>query len=78
MILYEFYWINGSKHELVGVLPERRRSPKRITQDSIIGWVKEIYNRKSAENIYFIRVVGNETTGQVFRPTPVFITYINK
>jgi hypothetical protein len=43
MVGYEFYWhdpING--YQLIGVLPERRRNPKRITKESVLNWVKNI------------------------------------
>lgn len=60
MIAYEFYrrvpnWVEGDR--FIGLLPERRKDPQRITHQSIMNWVKllvpmdEILNDK----IYFIR-----------------------
>jgi hypothetical protein len=37
MIAYEFYYCDeGGKFHFLGVLPERRQSPKRITQESVM------------------------------------------
>ena len=39
MIAYEFYLTDseGNKN-LVGILPERRKDPKRITKESVLKW----------------------------------------
>jgi hypothetical protein len=43
MVAYEFYWRDeiGDAH-LVGILPERRKDPNRISDESIMNWVKKI------------------------------------
>jgi hypothetical protein len=76
MEAYEFYWLDPIKgHELVGVLPERRKNPERITQKSVMGWVEKFFgNKLSTKDIYFIRVTINEYTGNIFRRTPSFPT----
>jgi len=58
MILYEFYWRDETGQEyFVGTLPERRRDPKRITEESILNWAKDfIGNGADPKNIYFVRV----------------------
>jgi len=75
MVAYEFYWCDPVKgYELVGVLPERRKNPERITQKSVIGWVRKVFgNNLSTKDIYFIQVKINEYTGMIFRPTPALI-----
>ncbi len=75
MVAYEFYWLDEIKgYELLGVLPERRKNPERITQKSVMGWAEKIFGGKlSTKDIYFIRVTINEYTGMVFRPTPAFV-----
>ncbi len=75
MVAYEFYWLDETKgYELLGVLPERRKNPERITQKSVMGWAEKIFGGKlSTKDIYFIRVTINEYTGMVFRPTPAFV-----
>jgi hypothetical protein len=39
MAAYEFYWRDATEKEhFVGVLPERRKNPERISDESIINW----------------------------------------
>jgi len=58
MVAYEFYIINGKGNEhLLGILPERRKNPERITRESIMNWGRKILEGKAeAESIYFIEV----------------------
>ncbi len=72
MVAYEFYWLDEVKgYELLGVLPERRKSPARITEKSILGWADKLFGNKfSTKDIYFTQVTINEITGMIFRPTP--------
>jgi hypothetical protein len=76
MVAYEFYWRDpGKGYELVGVLPERRKNPERITQKSVMGWAEKILgDNLSTKDFYFIQVTINEYTGMVFRPTPAFLS----
>ena len=76
MIAYEFYFHDPVKgDELVGILPERRKKPERITQKSVMGWVEKVLgNDLRTKNIFFIQVTINEYTGNIFRPTPPFVT----
>jgi hypothetical protein len=61
--------------ELVGILPERRKNPERMTQKSVMGWVEKVFgNNLSTKDIFFIQVTINEYTGNIFRPTPFFVT----
>jgi hypothetical protein len=40
---YELYWHDPIKgYQLIGVLPERRKNPKRITKESVLNWGKNI------------------------------------
>jgi hypothetical protein len=58
MIAYEFYWRDevGREH-FIGVLPERRKNPERITVKSILNWGRKVIGDDSGvNNIYFIRV----------------------
>jgi hypothetical protein len=76
MIAYEFYLRDTVKgNELVGILPERRKDPARITQKSVLHWAETVLgNGFSNKDIYFIEVTINEDTGKIFRPTPFFVT----
>jgi len=57
MILYELYWRDETgKEYFVGTLPERRKDPKRITEESILNWAKDfVGNGADPRNIYFVR-----------------------
>jgi hypothetical protein len=58
MKAYEFYW-NDEKEvgHLIGILPERRKDPKRVTRKSIMNWMKNILgNNGEIKNIYFVKV----------------------
>jgi len=72
LVAYEFYWrdeVKGS--ELLGVLPERRTDPARITEKSVLGWVDKVFGNKfSTKELYFIQVTISENTGMIFRPAP--------
>jgi hypothetical protein len=62
MVAYEFYWRDetGDAH-LVGILPERRKNSKRITDESILKWVKKVIgNGFKAGDIFFSKVKINE------------------
>ena len=58
MIAYEFYYSDGEgKFHLIGILPERRQSPRRITQESVMNWGRELIGNNSRINqLYFIQV----------------------
>ena len=76
MVAYEFYWLDPVKgYELVGILPERRENPARITQKSVMNWAENVIaNKLSTKDIYFIQVTIDEYTGKIFRPTPPFVS----
>jgi hypothetical protein len=39
MVAYEFYCRDSIKgYQIIGVLPERRKNPSRITQESVMNW----------------------------------------
>ena len=58
MLVYEFYSTNdrGEDH-LIGILPERRKNPDRITTESIMGWVRKMSDHEAGtKNIFFVKV----------------------
>ena len=62
MVAYEFYWCDafGDAH-LVGILPERRNDPKRISDESIMNWAKKIIlDDIGINDILFSKVTINE------------------
>jgi hypothetical protein len=78
MVAYEFYWRDPIKgFELIGILPERRKVPKRITQKSILRWGRMLlYDTADRRSFYFERVTINEYTGKLFRFGPSLKTGI--
>ena len=58
MVAYEFYIEDGMKGpNLIGILPERRKNPARITEESILKWGRLAASGYADPNsIYFIRV----------------------
>lgn len=75
MIAYEFYWHDPAKgYELLGILPERRNDPERITQKSIMDWAEKVFGSNlSPKEIYFIQVKMNGYTETISRPTSFFV-----
>ena len=58
MTAYEFYYRDekGREH-FIGILPERRKDPKRITKESVLNWGwKVIGDSSDVKDIYFISV----------------------
>lgn len=58
---YEFYRRvgNGQDH-FVGTLPERRKDPARITEETILNWARSLFSRMNEEefrkDVYFVQV----------------------
>jgi len=58
MLAYEFYWreATGEEH-LLGILPERRKNPQRITKESVLNWCwKVVGDQPDVNSIYFVQV----------------------
>jgi hypothetical protein len=55
---YELYWRDPIKgYQLIGVLPERRRNPKRITKESILNWGEKYFGKNlNLNDIFFVEV----------------------
>jgi len=58
MTAYEFYYRDEKGHEhFIGILPERRKDPKRITKESVLNWGwKVIGDTSGIEDIYFVSI----------------------
>jgi hypothetical protein len=76
MVVYEFYCRDSIKgYQIIGVLPERRKNPSRITQESVMNWGGKYFGKSmDKDNMFFIQVTIDKNTGRVFRPNPFFIT----
>jgi hypothetical protein len=59
---YELYWHDPIKgYQLIGVLPERRKNPNRITKESVMNWMKKYFGYNlNLNDIFFIEVEINE------------------
>jgi len=58
MIAYEFYCRDEEKgDDLIGILPERRQNHERITQQSVVNWLRTVMGPTAdTDKIYFVRV----------------------
>jgi hypothetical protein len=64
MLVYEVYALNRKKgYELIGVLPERRKNPTRITKESIIGWARMLLDGDVKVEDIFYKPVEIENLG---------------
>ncbi len=72
MVVYEFYCRDSVKeYELLAILPERRKDPRRITDASVMNWGKMLLgNNGSKKNIFYKKVTISAYTGKFFRVTP--------
>jgi hypothetical protein len=55
MLVYELYALKKKKgYELIGVLPERRKNPARITKNSVMNWAKMLSGDEvNSKDIFF-------------------------
>jgi hypothetical protein len=59
MISYEFYYRDVRENYLIAILPERRKNPERINQESIMKWIRMVLGDNADidyNNVYFIQV----------------------
>lgn len=58
MVAYEFYLADDEEEfHLLGILPERRNDPLRITRESILNWGKLIMGEDvDLNSFYFIQI----------------------
>ena len=76
MVAYEFYWLDpAGGYQIIGILPERRKNPARITEESIMERGENVFGEHfETKDIYFIRITLDESTVRLFRPVPISIT----
>ena len=68
VVYYELHVYDQAKgYELVGILPERRRDPKRITKESILKWGRMVLGDGAGrKRVIFKQITIDITTGQRF------------
>ena len=77
MVAYELFSYDEKKgYEFIGILPERRKDPKRITKKSVVNWGRMVLgNRSEGKKIFFNRVAMEDVTGRTFEANPSFKEY---
>jgi len=66
MVAYELYVHDELKgYELIGILPERRKNPERITKESVLKWGRMVLGGADERNIIFTQIT-MDNTGQIF------------
>jgi len=72
MVAYAFYMFEEiEKVHFIGLLPERRKNPERITQESVSNFVRTFLgNEPDVGNLFFIEIALDESTGQILWPEP--------
>jgi hypothetical protein len=66
MVVYKFYLRNAEKGDIfLGALPERRKNPRRVTEESteesVINWGRAYFGKNAKdEDIYFIKTILEE------------------
>jgi hypothetical protein len=58
MVAYKLYKHDLlEKANLIGILPERRKNQKRITEESVLNWGKEVIGDPSdRDSLYFVQI----------------------
>ncbi len=74
---YELYLYDELKgYELIGILPERRKDPKRITKESILKWGRMLLGDGADDkNIFFRQIKIDHMNGHIFEGNMVFNNY---
>jgi len=67
MLAYELYSFDKKKgYELIGVLPERRRDPARITRHSVMNWGRVLLGDNADDrSVFFKRLTIDNLTGRI-------------
>jgi hypothetical protein len=58
MVVYEVYWLDPTgEYQLIGILPERRKTLIRITKKSVMNWGKMLLgDNVDSKKIFFKRL----------------------
>jgi hypothetical protein len=77
MVAYELYLYDQIKgYKLIGILPERRKDPKRITKESVLKWGRMLLgDRADDKNIFFKQVEMGHMAGHISEGSMGFNNY---
>jgi hypothetical protein len=57
MVAYEFYERDEKREaHLLGILPERRKKPERITAESVRRWGRQLKGGGATTAVYFVEI----------------------
>ena len=64
---YELYSYDEAEgYKLIGILPERRKDPKRITKESVLKWGRMLLGSRAFDkNIMYKRMIIDDTTHHI-------------
>ena len=67
MVAYELYLHDEMKEDdLIGILPERRKDPNRITKESVLKWGRMVLgDGANIKNIIIKQMSIDDTTGRI-------------
>jgi hypothetical protein len=67
MVAYElFSYDEKNGYEFIGILPERRKDPKRITKESVLKWGKMILGSNTDDKkIFFKCMTIDDVSGEI-------------
>ena len=67
MVAYEVYWVDSNgEHQIIGVLPERRKNPMRITKESVLHWGMMLLGGDvDLKNIFFKQITINSLADRI-------------
>ena len=72
MVAYKFYLRDATRNcfEHVGVLPERRMNPERITDGSIINWGRKYFGKDVRDkDVFLVETVLKDSEKGFFLPS---------
>jgi hypothetical protein len=77
MVAYElFSYDEKNGYEFIGILPERRKNPERITKESVLNWGRMILGDNADGKKIFFKSVGiDDITGKTFKANLSFKDY---
>ena len=77
MEAYElFSYDEENGYEFIGILPERRKNPERITKESVLNWGRMILgDNADGKKIFFKSVRIDDITGKTFKANLSFKDY---
>jgi hypothetical protein len=77
MVAYElFSYDEENGNDFIGVLPERRRNPNRITEESVLNWGRTILGSNAdGKKIFFKTITIDDITVKTFEANLSFNDY---